>query len=555
MKIYLIAPRNPESFWTFDRILASLKKRCVFPNLALPTIAGLTPPPHEIVLCDENVEPIDFNTDADVVGITGFVVHKQRMFEIAAEFRRRGKLVVAGGPFTTLCPEELRGKVDVIFIGEAEYTWPQFLREYPTGLWQTEYRQDEKPNMLDSPLPRFDLLKVDRYRSMAIQFARGCPFNCEFCDIIVMYGRRPRIKSVEQVLAEVEAIHALGVSNVFVVDDNFIGDKKEAKVLLTALAAWQKERGNPVEFMTEVSLNVAQDEELLTLMKQAHFVVIFVGIESPRAASLRESKKTQNTREDIVASVHRIQAAGIEVMAGMIVGFDSDDPSIFDEQFRFIQQARIPISMTGLLNAVPKTPLHARLKAAGRLIAESVGDQFVFTNIVPSGMSRLELYEGYKNLLRRLYGYRNYRRRAMALILNRGETLGSKVLARRDDLAVFMRIIWTCIMRASPRRAWLTISMCVETALRRPRAIRQALTLALMHKHFYEYVRETSRKLEGLIGELRESDLRRATAAENQPILAEQERARPDAQRVESRTRAFDAGIATFAPSMQQMPK
>ncbi|MFI5352165.1 MAG: DUF4070 domain-containing protein [Candidatus Binatales bacterium] len=522
MKIYLIAPRNPESFWTFDRILPSLKKRCVFPNLALPTIAGLTPPPHEIVLCDENVEPIDFNTDADVVGITGFVVHKQRMFELAAEFRRRGKLVVAGGPFTTLCPEELRGKVDVIFIGEAEYTWPQFLREYPTGLWQMEYRQDEKPNMLDSPLPRFDLLKVDRYRSMAIQFARGCPFNCEFCDIIVMYGRRPRIKSVEQVLAEVEAIHALGVSNIFVVDDNFIGDKKEAKVLLAALAAWQKERGNPVEFMTEVSLNVAQDEELLTLMKQAHFVVIFVGIESPRAASLRESKKTQNTREDIVSSVHRIQAAGIEVMAGMIVGFDSDDPSIFDEQFRFIQQARIPISMTGLLNAVPKTPLHARLKAAGRLIAESVGDQFLFTNIVPSGMSRLELYEGYKNLLQRLYGYRNYRQRAMALILNRGETLGSKVLARRDDLAVFLNIIWTCIMRASPRRAWLTISMCVETALKRPSAIRQALTLALMHKHFYEYVRETSQKLEGLIEELRESDLRGPTVAKNQPILAEQ---------------------------------
>ena len=506
MKLYLIAPKNPESFWTFDRILPSLNKRCVFPNLALPTVAGLTPPPHEVVLCDENVEAIDFDTDADVIGVTGFVIHKRRMFEIIERFRGRGKLVAAGGPFATLCPEELRGKVDVLFVGEAEHTWPQFVRDHETGSWQEEYRQDEKPSMLDSPLPRFDLLKVDRYRSMAIQFARGCPFDCEFCDIIVMYGRRPRTKSAAQVLAEVEAIHALGVQNIFVVDDNFIGNKKEAKVLLKALASWQQARGYPIEFMTEVSLNVAQDSELLALMKQAHFGTIFVGIESPRAASLKETRKTQNMREDIVTSVHRIQAAGIQVMAGMIVGFDNDDPSIFEEQFRFIQDARIPISMTGMLNAVPKTPLHARLKAVGRLIADSVGDQFVFTNIVPSGMSRLELYEGYQALLHRLYDYRNYRERAMAFILNHGNLVTSRVVARRDDLAVVMRIAWTCILRASPRRAWLTLSMCLETALRRPRAIRQAFTLALMHKHFYEYVQDTSVQLDTLIDVLRKSE-------------------------------------------------
>ncbi|HXI22219.1 MAG TPA: DUF4070 domain-containing protein, partial [Gemmatimonadales bacterium] len=333
---------------------------------------------------------------------------------------------------------------------------------------------------------------------------RGCPFNCEFCDIIVMYGRRPRTKSVAQVMAEVETIYKLGVANIFVVDDNFIGNKKEAKELLRALSAWQEARGYPIEFMTEVSLNVAQDDELLALMKQANFTTIFVGIESPRAASLLETKKTQNTREDIVTSVHRIQAAGIEVMAGMIVGFDHDDPSIFEEQFQFIQQARIPISMTGMLNAVPKTPLHERLKKAGRLIAESVGDQFVFTNVVPGGMSRLELYEGYRSLLRRLYSYRAYRRRAMAFILNRGSLLGSRVLARGDDLTVLARIVWTCVLRTSPRRAWLTLSMALETAWRRPEAIRQAFTLALMHKHFYEYVRETSRELEALIWELRQ---------------------------------------------------
>jgi len=506
VKICLIAPKNPESFWTFDRILPSLGKRCVFPNLALPTLAALTPAPHEVVLCDENVEPIDFDTDADIIGITGFVIHKRRMLEIAEAFRRRGKLVIAGGPFATLCPEELKDHVDVIFVGEAEYTWPQFVRDYETGCWPSEYRQDDKPSMLDSPLPRFDLLKVGRYRSMAIQFGRGCPFNCEFCDIIVMYGRRPRTKSVSQMLDEVAAIHGLGVANIFVVDDNFIGNKKDAKALLAALAQWQEAHGYPIEFMTEVSLNVAQDAELLRLLKLAHFSVIFVGIESPRAASLQETNKTQNMREDIVTSVHRIQAAGIEVMAGMIVGFDNDDASIFDEQFRFIQEARIPISMTGMLNAVPKTPLHARLKAAGRLIADSVGDQFVFTNIVPSGMSRLDLYEGYRGLLDRLYDYRHYRKRAMALILGRGPSRGSRVLARGDDLAVFARIVWHCILRASPRRAWLTLSLCLETAWRRPRAIRDAFTLALMHKHFYEYARKTSQELGALIYALRESE-------------------------------------------------
>ncbi|HSL51391.1 MAG TPA: radical SAM protein [Candidatus Deferrimicrobiaceae bacterium] len=469
-------------------------------------MAGLTPPPHEVVLCDENVEHVDFDTDADVVGLTGYVIHKRRVLELADAFRRRGKLVVAGGPFATLCPEELRDRVDVLFVGEAEYTWPRFLRDHAAGRAQAEYRQDDKPSMLDSPRPRFDLLKVDRYRSMTIQFARGCPFNCEFCDIIVMYGRRPRTKSVAQVLAEVEAIHRLGVPNIFVVDDNFIGNKKEAKELLRALAEWQEARGYPVEFMTEVSLNVAQDDELLALMKRAHFATIFVGIESPRKASLAETNKSQNMREDIVASVHRIQAAGIEVMAGMIVGFDNDDPSIFEEQFQFIQQARIPISMTGMLNAVPKTPLHARLKATGRLIAESVGDQFVFTNIVPAGMSRRELYEGYRTLLRRLYGYRNYRRRAMALILNRGGLRGSRLVAGRDDLAVARRILWTCLLRASPRRAWLTLTLCLETACRRPRALRHALTLALMHKHLYEYVRATSRRLDAVIRELKKSE-------------------------------------------------
>lgn len=502
MKIYLVAPKNPESFWTFDRILRSLKKRCVFPNLSLPTVAGITPRGHEVVLCDENVEAIDFDTDADIIGLTGYVVHAQRIFEIAAEFRRRGKFVVAGGPFATLCPEQLRGKVDIVFAGEAEYTWPQFLEDYRAGAWKPEYRQDEKPDMQDSPLPRFDLLKLDHYRSMTIQFARGCPFQCEFCDIIVMYGRRPRTKTVSQVMAEVREIHRLGMNNIFVVDDNFIGNKKVAKALLRALAEWQKENRYPITFMTEVSLNLSQDDELLRLMREANFTTIFVGIESPRVSSLQETGKTQNLRESLLESVHRIQRAGIEVMAGMIVGFDHDDPAIFDEQFRFIQDARIPISMTGMLNALPKTPLYQRLKQAGRLVAETVGDQFAFSNIIPQGMSRVQLYQGYRNLLKRLYGYRNYRRRVMQMILNKGAQIQTRVVSGREDLKILFRTLWDCVLNASPRRAWMTVSLLIETALRRPRAFREAVTLSLMHKHLYEYMRDTCKQLDRLVLEL-----------------------------------------------------
>lgn len=503
MKIYLVAPKNPESFWTFDRILPSLAKKCLFPNLSLPTVAGITPREHEVVLCDENVEPIDFDTDADIVGLTGYVIHAQRLFDLAEEFGRRGKFVVAGGPFVSLCPEQLRGKVDVLFVDEAEYTWPQFLKDYEGGAWKPEYHQIEKPSMHDSPLPRFDLLKIDQYRTMTIQFARGCPFNCEFCDIIVMYGRKPRTKTVGQVMAEVLEIHRLGVPNIFVVDDNFIGNKPQAKLLLRALIEWQKANDYPIEFLTEVTLNVAQDDELLQLMRQANFSTIFIGIESPRAASLQETQKTQNLREDILESVHRIQRAGIDVMAGMIVGFDHDDPSIFEEQFRFIQDARIPVSMTGMLNAVPKTPLYERLKKAGRLIAESVGDQFVFTNIVPEGMSRVQLYEGYRNLLKRLYSYRNYRRRVRDLILAKGAQIQTRIVAGRHDFRIFARVLWTCVLRASPRRAWLTFSLMAETALRRPRALRDAVTFSLMHKHLYEYMRDTCKRLDELAVELR----------------------------------------------------
>jgi len=504
VKIHLVTPKNPPSFWTYDHILPTLGKKCIFPNLSMPTVAGLTPREHEVSLCDENVEEIDFDVEADVVGITGYIVHKQRMLEIAAEFRRRGRFVVLGGPYASLCPEELREHCDVLFVDEAEETWPAFLRDLEAGTWQREYRPEDKPDMHTSPTPRFDLVPVDRYHAMTIQFARGCPFNCEFCDIIVVYGRRPRAKTVDQVMTEIRECHRLGAEQVFIVDDNFIGNKKLAKELLREMARWGEETGYPIDFNTEVSLNVAQDEELLELMRAAHFTTVFIGIESPRTESLKETKKTQNTRGDLVESVRRVHSYGIQVQAGMIVGFDNDDFAIFEEQLRFIQAARIPVSMTGMLQAMPKTPLHERVAREGRLIAESTGDQFVFSNIVPKQMTTRALYEGYRWLVAQLYTFENYRERTLDFILHRGGQAHRGWNLHPGDLVRAGRVLSETVLRGGPRRAWFTLSLIGATLLRRPSRVKDAFSFAIVHKAFHDYMESLGRDLDAAIRDLGE---------------------------------------------------
>jgi radical SAM superfamily enzyme YgiQ (UPF0313 family) len=510
VRIHLVTPRNPPSFWTYDHVLPALGKRCIFPNLSMPTVAGLTPREHEVTLCDENVEEVDFDVDADIVGITGYIIHRERMLELIDGFRARGRFVVVGGPYASLCPEELRGRCDVLFVDEAEETWPQFLRDYEAGAWQAEYLPADKPDLTAAPMPRFDLLQVDRYHALTIQFARGCPFNCEFCDIIVVYGRRPRAKSVPQMMAEIAECHRLGARQVFLVDDNFIGNKKLAKELLRAIAAWSEENEHPIHFNTEVSLNVAQDDELLALMRAAHVTTVFIGIESPRPASLAESHKTQNLRGDLVANVRRVQSYGIQVQAGMIVGFDHDDESIFDEQLRFIQEARIPVSMTGMLQALPKTPLHARVAAEGRLLGESAGDQFVLSNILPHGMSRLELYRGYRQLVTKLYDFPVFRRRALDYLLGKGAELNGSGTIGRKELLLFARIMWRTVIRASPRRAWFTVSLLAHTLLRRPAVFADAVSLAVVHKALYDYVHVLRARLDRAIAELEAAEARPA---------------------------------------------
>jgi radical SAM superfamily enzyme YgiQ (UPF0313 family) len=499
MHIVLVSPRNPRSFWTLDGSLPVLGKPCVLPNLALPTIAALTPPPHTIELLDENVEAVDFRLDADLVGITGFIVHKERMFELIASFKAEGKRVAVGGSYATLCPEDFQGKVDVLFVGEAEETWPRFLEDYSRGDWELVYCAPQLPDISSRPVPRFDLLRTGRYRTMLMQFARGCPFECEFCDIIVMYGRKPRTKTVASAMAEVEALHRLGAKSVFLVDDNFIGNRARAKDFLRALAAWQKKRGYPITFQTEASINLARNDELLDLMRAARFGSVFIGIESPRKESLDETRKVQNAREDMVVAVHKIQSYGIEVQAGMIVGFDADDTRIFEEHSRFLQEARIPISMTGLLNALPKTPLYERLRREGRLLGATTGDQFVFTNIVPGGMSRLELYRGYRELLEDLYDHRLFRRRAVSLIRHIGETGGRFSLR---DVDVFFRFLWYCVLRADRSRAALSLSLFAAALIHKPSRLGLAVALAIWHVHLHNFVRTLSPLLSEMQGDL-----------------------------------------------------
>jgi radical SAM superfamily enzyme YgiQ (UPF0313 family) len=305
----------------------------------------------------------------------------------------------------TVEPEQLEGLPDVLFIGEADETWPRFLHEWENGTHKSRYEQDKKTDMTQLPLPRVDLLKANHYMFGSVQISRGCPFTCEFCDIIVTFGRRPRPKTSEQVLAELESFCRAGLKIVFVVDDNLIGNKKAIKLVLRDIVAWQQERAYPLTLFTEASLDLAEDDELMELMGLANFQNVFIGIETPNEESLRETKKLQNVRPNagtLLERVHRIQNKGIDVWCGMIVGFDHDDPSIFEVMPKFLAEARISAALIGMLHAIPTTPLYDRLAKSGRLNDDEASD-FYGTNIIPLGMSPQQLRDGFINVTQCTY--------------------------------------------------------------------------------------------------------------------------------------------------------
>jgi radical SAM superfamily enzyme YgiQ (UPF0313 family) len=458
-----------------------------------------------VQLIDENVEPIDFDrcAAADIVGVTGMSVQRTRMREIVRELKARGCFVVIGGPWVTVQEDYFAPDADAIFVGEAETTWPRFLQDFAEGRPERRYEQVERTDMSTVPVPRYDLLKMRRYAFGSIQFSRGCPFTCEFCDIIVTFGRKPRIKTAAQVVAELDSLwRRHGVATVFIVDDNLIGDRKQVRVLLKAVIAWQQANDYPLMFLTEASLDLAEDAEMLDLMSQANIRIVFVGIETPNADALRETRKHQNLRPrggTLVERVHRIQDAGLEVWSGHIVGFDSDESDIFERQMAFVEDARIVTAMVGMLSAIPKTPLHARLAREGRLDPEDQPESG--TNVIPLRMGRSELRDGYVRVMTALYDPASYERRLRSLYLD--GPLGSLAhwprrsrLARwRHDLAMTARCAFialrlrTRVADAGLRRFYRQL---LSEALRRrsPQLFEIVVMKCAMHYHANRLMRD-----------------------------------------------------------------
>ena len=510
--IVLINPRFEVSYWGLEHAMPFLGIKAVLPVANLPLLAALTPSRHSVTLVDENVEAIDFErcAQADIVGLTGMNVQRRRMKEILHELKRRGVFTVVGGPWATVREDDLADLADVIFIGEAEETWPRFLADWGDGRHQTRYEQAGRTDMATVPVPRLDLLRMKDYAFGSVQFSRGCPFECEFCDIIVTFGRRPRIKTSAQILAELDAIVAAGKDFTFIVDDNLIGNKKAIKLLLRDVVAWQEKRGYPLMFATEASIDLAEDAELMQLMVDANISNVFVGIETPNEESLRETKKLQNLRArggTMLEKVHRIQETGMEVWCGIIVGFDNDGPSIFAAQSRFVRDARIVHAMVNMLVAIPRTPLYTRLASEGRLDLSDDADRWgsFGTNVIPRRISREALRAGYVKLMQDLYMPDAYFGRLDKLYLDARLQLGQARTRylRRHPLRRFKlntrllaeaAAIFVSLMRGVPdpalRREYRRRLMRAAWRRREPEIIQNYALKCAMHFHAHRIVQE-----------------------------------------------------------------
>lgn len=490
MKALLVYPRYPDTFWSFKYALSFVRRKAAFPPLGLLTVAAMLPADWELKVVDLNVENLE-DADlqwAELVFISAMVVQKDSTLEVMARCNVMGRKIVAGGPLFTHLHAEL-AQADHIIAGEAEEVLPEFLADLASGRAKRLYKCEEHPALARTPQPRWELINLKNYRSMALQFSRGCPFDCDFCDVVVLFGRKPRFKSAAQVLAELDSLHALGWrGTLMVVDDNFIGNKVKAKELLRAMIAWQEQRRYPFTFLTQASVNLADDPELLSLMASANFNEVFLGLETPSSKALVECNKRQNQGRDLVAAVKTIQSYGIEVMAGFIVGFDADSPSIFMEQVRFITQAAIPTAMVGLLSLLPGTRLYEKMRQQERLLDLPSGDNAMDAkalNFIPK-MGAERLLEGYRALLERLYEPKEYYRRAVTYLRRSGRELKHSASRQwhlsRADLAAMVRIFWRLGIRERHRLSYW--GFLARVGFTRPTKIPVALALAATGYHF-----------------------------------------------------------------------
>jgi radical SAM superfamily enzyme YgiQ (UPF0313 family) len=505
LSICLINPRFEPSYWGFNYALPLYPgdKRSTMINGALPTVAALCGD-HQVRLLDENVEDIDweFLRQCDLVGITGMNVQKARCRELLLRLRELHIFTAVGGPLVSVQEEFFADLCDVRFVGEAETTWPQFLDAFARGQpTERRYEQTEPTDMTRVPRPRYDLLKVSRYATGALQYSRGCPYQCDFCDIIVIYGRRPRVKEPQQLLAELEDMRRVGFHSAFIVDDNFIGDKRKAKALLKELIGWMEQRHFPLQLITEASIDLADDPELLDLMYRANFRSVFIGIETPRREGLQQAGKLHNLRGDsLSAKLARIQNAGLDINGGFIVGFDSDDPTIFEDQFRFIQDNGITLAMVGMLQAIPRTPLYERLQREQRLI-----DHDPNCNFIPKQMTREELRQGYWDLVGRLYTpqaylerylrvfqFPEYLRRRAEICRRAGE--GKKLPTLGYGLILLWSLgwaLWRAGALTSVGRVYVNYFCRRYLKYRRDIiGFAQYMNRCVTHWHFYQFTRE-----------------------------------------------------------------
>ena len=456
--ILLIYPKHTKTFWGFENVMKILGKKAAYPPLGLLTISSMLPGHWNKKLVDINTDNLNSSDIiwADFVFISGMIVQKESALKIIERVKQFNKPVVAGGPLFTTGSEDFP-LVDHFFLGEAEYTLNDFIKDVEENTLKKVYQAADFPALSSVPVPDWNLINIFRYHSMSLQYSRGCPFNCEFCDVVVLNGRIPRTKTKDQVIAELDALYKLGWhEGLFFVDDNLIGNKyKLKKEILPVIIEWQKSKKYPFTLNTQVSINLTDDEELIKLMVDAGFTTVFIGIETPDEKSLEECAKFHNQNRDLVSAVKKLQNFGLEVQGGFIVGFDSDTPAIFQKQIEFIQRSGIVTAMVGLLTALPKTKLHKRLEDNKRIIKESSANNTLFStlNFIPK-MDKKILFSGYTRILETIYNPKDYYERIKTFL--REFKPAKKSVARRGiqkfEVRALFGSVWLLGIRGQGRK-------------------------------------------------------------------------------------------------------
>lgn len=484
MKVLLIYPECPDTFWSYKHALSFIHKKASLPPLGLLTVSSMLPETWEKKLVDLNVNELNDEDiiNSDMVLISAMTVQRYSVEKIINKVKAFGKYIVAGGPLFSTSYRDFPG-VDCFVLNEGEVTIPLFLKDLENGIVKHVYKSPARPDITKTPIPDWSLINTNDYASMAIQVSRGCPYSCDFCDIIVMNGRVPRVKEANQVIAELDAIYNTGWrSAVFIVDDNFIGNRKKVKSILKEIGEWMKKHNKPFTFSTEASITIADDIEIIKLLKETNFSGLFVGIETPEEESLKSCGKYQNTGKDLNEKVKYLQRNGLEVKGGFIVGFDTDTLKTFDKMIEFIQNSGIVTAMVGLLHALPMTKLYKKLKKEGRILHKASGNNTDSTlNFIPV-INKDILIEGYEKILDTIYKPKNYYKRIVTYLNEYKEFATSSKFSFSMKIKAISRSIWVMgIIEEGKLYFW---KMMLWTLLHKPKLIAEAITQSIYGYHY-----------------------------------------------------------------------